>query len=348
MTGTTSGAAAIEAAMRRALALAATPGVPTGPNPRVGCVLLTADGAVVAEGFHRGAGTPHAEAAALAAAGDAARGTTAVVTLEPCAHTGRTGPCADALVAAGVARVVFAQSDPNPVAAGGAEVLRSAGNEVAAGLLAEESAALNEAWTFAVTRGRPFVTWKVAATLDGRVAAADGSSRWITSAAARADAHVLRALVGAVVVGTGTALADDAHLAVRRDGEVVAFDEQPLRVVVGERDLPSTARVLDGSAPTLHLRTHDPREVLAALAVRDVQHVLLEGGPTLAAAFVRAGLVDAVRWYVAPALLGAGASALADAGMSTISEALRLAVTDVVRVGDDVRIDARVVRAGEA
>lgn len=334
---------ALEAAMRRALELAAAPGVPAGPNPRVGCVLLAPDGSTVAEGHHRGAGTPHAEADALAAAGAAARGTTAVVTLEPCAHTGRTGPCAQALVDAGVAHVVYAQDDPNPVAAGGAGVLRAAGVDVESGLLAAEAEALNETWTFAVVHGRPFVTWKSAATLDGRIAAADGSSRWITSAPARAEVHALRAAVDAVVVGTGTVLADDPHLAVRRDGEV-AEGRQPLRVVVGLRDIPEGARVLDPAARTLHLRTRDPHEVLAALHGLEVQHVLLEGGPTLAAAFVRAGVVDAVRWYAAPALLGAGRSALDDAGMESVAQALRLDVVDVARVGDDVRIDARVRR----
>jgi diaminohydroxyphosphoribosylaminopyrimidine deaminase/5-amino-6-(5-phosphoribosylamino)uracil reductase len=327
-------------AMRRALALAADRDAPHGPNPRVGCVLLSTDGRVVGEGFHRGAGTPHAEVAALAAAGSAASGATAVVTLEPCSHTGRTGPCTEALLAAGVARVVFAQADPNPLAAGGADVLRAAGVDVVGGVLAEEAAALNEAWSFAVAHGRPFVTWKAAATLDGRVGAADGTSRWITGPEARADVHALRATVGAVVVGVGTLLADDPHLTVRRDGEVSG--PQPLRVVVGERDVPAGSRILDDAAETLHLRTHDPAEVLAALAAREVRHVLLEGGPTLAGAFVAAGLVDAVRWYVAPALLGAGPAALGDAGMSTISEALRLTVTDVTRVGADVRIDARV------
>lgn len=334
---------AIDAAMRRALALAASAVGPLGPNPRVGCVLLADDGTTVAEGFHRGAGSAHAEVDALVAAGPRARGTTAVVTLEPCSHTGRTGPCTEALLGAGVARVVLAQTDPNPVAAGGAAILRAAGVEVETGLLADESRALNEAWTFAVEHGRPFVTWKAAATLDGRTSAADGTSRWITSAEARAEVHALRAEVGAVVVGTGTVLADDPHLAVRRDGETVG-GPQPLRVVVGLRDLPAGSRVLDDAAETLHLRTHDPLEVLAALTDREVRHVLLEGGPTLAAAFVRADLVDAVRWYAAPALLGAGEQALGDAGMTTISEALRLDVVDVARVGADVRIDARVRR----
>src|SRR5689334_159591 len=164
----------LERAMRRALELAATPGVPLGPNPRVGCVLLAADGSEIAEGFHRGAGTPHAEAAALAAAGEAARGATAVVTLEPCHHTGRTGPCAQALIDAGVVRVLFAQPDPNPVAAGGADTLRAAGVVVELGLLEREARALNRTWTFALEHGRPFVTWKFATTLDGRSAAADG------------------------------------------------------------------------------------------------------------------------------------------------------------------------------
>ena len=325
-------------AMRRALALAATPGVPLGPNPRVGCVLLAPDGTVVAEGFHRGAGSPHAEAAALAVAGSLARGSTAVVTLEPCAHTGRTGPCADALLAAGVARVVFAQSDPNPVAAGGADRLRHAGVDVEPGLLADEAASLNEVWTFAMTRGRPFVTWKTATTLDGRVAAPDGSSRWITSNESRAEVHALRALVDAVVVGTGTALADDPALTVR-DPDGTPAQLQPLRVVVGRRPLPPGARLLDDSAPTLVLGTHDPAEVLATLREHDVQHVLLEGGPTLAGAFVEAGLVDAVRWYLAPAVLGAGPEALVLQATSSITDLRRWRLEGLTRVGPDVRLD---------
>jgi diaminohydroxyphosphoribosylaminopyrimidine deaminase/5-amino-6-(5-phosphoribosylamino)uracil reductase len=334
-------------AMRRALALAATPGVATGPNPRVGCVLLAPDGSVVGEGYHHGAGTPHAEIEALRQAGPLARGATAVVTLEPCNHTGRTGPCSLALIDAGVVRVVHAQSDPNPVAAGGARRLADAGVEVVGGLLAAEAAALNPIWTFAVTHGRPFVTWKAASTLDGRVAANDGTSRWITSADSRAEVHTLRAQVDAVIVGIGTVLEDDPHLAVRVDGVVLPREVQPLRVVVGRRDIPDGARVLDGAAPTLQVREHDPSAVLAVLRDRDVQHVLLEGGPTLAAAFIRAGLVDAVRWYVAPALLGAGAHALGSVGINSIADALRLQITDVTRVGDDVRIDARTVRADE-
>lgn len=330
------------AAMRRALELAAGADVPLGPNPRVGCVLLDAEGRTLAEGYHRGAGSPHAEADALTRAGAAARGSTAVVTLEPCNHTGRTGPCARALVEAGVRRVVIAQRDRNPVAVGGIETLRAAGIEVDTGLLADEARAVNRVWTFAVEHGRPFVTWKFATTLDGRSAAADGTSRWVSSPAARLDTHRLRALCDTMLVGTNTVAVDDPRLTVRdREGGLV--QRQPLRVVMGERDLDPGRRILDDSAETLHLRTRDPAAALADLFARDRQHVFLEGGPTLAAAFLTAGLVDEVVAYVAPMLLGAGRSAVADLGIPTIAEALHLRVTDVtvlapLDAGDDTDV----------
>lgn len=328
------------AAMRRALALAETPGVPLGPNPRVGCVLLDPDGATIAEGYHRGAGHPHAEVDALTTAGEQARGATAVVTLEPCNHTGRTGPCTDALLAAGIARVVYAQRDGNPVARGGGEALRDAGVDVEGGVLADEARAVNPIWTFAVETGRPYVTWKYAATLDGRSAAADGSSRWITSSEARADVHRLRAECDAILVGTGTVLADNPQLTVRDAGGPPEHSGRPLRVVMGLRSVPVDAAVLDGAADTLVLNTRDPGEALKRLLDRDCQHVLLEGGPTLAGAFLREGLVDRVIAYLAPALLGAGPAALSDAGVATISDAIRLEITDIARVGPDVRVTA--------
>nr|WP_230487302.1 bifunctional diaminohydroxyphosphoribosylaminopyrimidine deaminase/5-amino-6-(5-phosphoribosylamino)uracil reductase RibD [Nocardioides anomalus] len=253
-----------------------------------------------------------------------------MVTLEPCAHTGRTGPCAVALREAGVRRVVFAQSDPNPVAAGGAALLREAGVEVESGLLVDEARALNLVWTFAVEHGRPFVTWKFATTLDGRSAAADGTSRWVSSRAARLDTHRLRALCDVMMVGAGTVAVDDPQLSVRdADDRPLPRERQPLRVVVGERDLPPTRRVFDDQAETVQLRTHDPRTVLDALSAQDRQHVFLEGGPTLAAAFLRAGLVDEIVTYVAPVLLGAGLPAVGDLGITTIADALRPVVTDV-------------------
>jgi diaminohydroxyphosphoribosylaminopyrimidine deaminase/5-amino-6-(5-phosphoribosylamino)uracil reductase len=320
--------AAEQTAMRRALGLAATPGVPAGPNPRVGCVLLDDDGRTVAEGHHRGAGTAHAEADALTRAGDRARGTTAVVTLEPCNHTGRTEPCSEALVAAGVRRVVFAQRDPNPAAAGGADRLRAAGIDVEEGLLVGEARDLNRVWTFAVEHGRPFVTWKLATTLDGRSAAADGTSRWVSSAAARLDTHRLRALCDVMLVGTNTVAVDDPLLTVR-DEHDQPLARQPLRAVMGERDLDPDRRILNADAESVHLRTRDPEQALAELYARDRQHVFLEGGPTLAAAFLRAGLVDEIVAYVAPMLLGAGRSAVADLGITTIAAALRPQVTDI-------------------
>jgi diaminohydroxyphosphoribosylaminopyrimidine deaminase / 5-amino-6-(5-phosphoribosylamino)uracil reductase len=344
-------------AMRRAVELAARGLGATSPNPVVGCVITDASGHPVGEGFHQRAGGPHAEVHALRAAGVLARGGTAYVTLEPCNHTGRTGPCAQALIEAGVSRVVYAVADPNPQATGGADTLRAAGIEVEQGLLEDEAEAGNIAWLTSVRRGRPFVRWKYAATLDGRIAAADGTSRWISSAESRADVHRLRAEADAVVVGSGTARADDPHLAVRGvDGAV-----QPLRVVV---DTEATAvkpgaRVLDDAGPTLIAIAEDaettltdvvrlPRAerglavpaLLDALHARGVRSVLLEGGPTLAGAFIAAGAVDQVVGYLAPVLLGAGPAALADAGITTLTEALRLDVTETAHIGSDIRITA--------
>ncbi|MCW2763058.1 MAG: diaminohydroxyphosphoribosylaminopyrimidine deaminase [Marmoricola sp.] len=333
-------------AMRRALELASTPGVPLGPNPRVGCVLLTPDGTEVAEAYHRGAGTAHAEAAALTEAGADARGTTAIVTLEPCHHTGRTGPCSQALIDAGVSRVVFAQPDPNQVATGGAAALRAAGIDVDYGLMEREARALNRAWTFAMEHHRPFVTWKFATTLDGRSAAADGTSRWVTSRPARVDSHRLRAQCDAMLVGTGTVAADDPELTVRDEYDE-PLEYQPLRAVMGLRNLDPVSRVFNTRAATVRLETRDPHEALAMLHARDRQHVFLEGGPQLAAAFVRAGLVDEVVAYVAPALLGAGTSAVADLGISTIADAERLLVTDVTTLGTGAEANVRITMGFE-
>jgi diaminohydroxyphosphoribosylaminopyrimidine deaminase/5-amino-6-(5-phosphoribosylamino)uracil reductase len=322
-------------AMRRALALASSVS-DTHPNPRVGAVVLNPDGRVVGEGWHRAAGRPHAEIEALTEAGAAASGGTVVVTLEPCRHTGRTGPCTKALVSAGVARVVFAQSDPNPLAAGGGAELAAAALAVESGVLADEARALNPWWSLAMERRRPFVTWKTASTVDGRVAAADGSSRWITGPEARAQVHRLRSAVDAVVVGIGTVLADDPQLTARApDGSLAG--KQPLRVVVGRRPVPAGAAVHDDSAPTLELATHDVAGVLTELFDRGVHTALLEGGPTLAAAFIGAGAVDRVVGYLAPAALGAGHAVLESFGVGSIGEALRFEFSEVARVGSDLR-----------
>jgi diaminohydroxyphosphoribosylaminopyrimidine deaminase/5-amino-6-(5-phosphoribosylamino)uracil reductase len=359
--------AAEQRAMARARELGTTALGTTSPNPAVGAVVLDAAGAPVGEGATAPPGGPHAEVTALAHAGERARGGTAVVTLEPCAHTGRTGPCADALIAAGIARVVVAVPEPTALAGGGAARLRAAGIDVVTGV--EQQAAERGAlagWLTGVREQRPYVVWKVAATIDGRVAAADGSSRWVTGSAARADAHRLRAESDAVLVGSGTVLADDPHLAVRK---AQLRRGQPLRVVLDTHArTPPSARVLDDAAPTLVAVAEDadatalakagaqvlraPRAaagpgldllaLLAALHERQIVTVLLEGGPTLAGSFVAEGLVDRVVAYLAPVLIGGGGRpALTGAGAPTIEAVRRLRVDDVTRIGPDVRITAR-------
>lgn len=335
--------AAAQHPMDRAVALAAQ-GPAWGPNPRVGCVIVDAAGQVLTAGWHRGAGTLHAEADALArarAAGVDVTGATAYVTLEPCTHTGRTGPCADALTEAGVGRVVYAVEDPNPVAAGGGEVLRSRG--IPAELEPHDGAAdLNSRWLTAVSAGRPYVIAKWAATLDGRTAAADGTSFWITGEEAREHAHRVRAEVGAIVVGTGTVLADDPSLSARPAG--VADAHQPLRVAMGMTETRGRRVWRDENA--VHLATHDPAQVLAELWKRDVRVVLIEGGATVTTAFLRAGLVDEVHAYVAPVILGAGPSAVGDLGIATMSEALRGKDVTTLRLGADTLVAAKITKAG--
>lgn len=358
------------AAMQRAIALAAGVLGTTNPNPAVGAVVIDHGGAVAGSGATRPAGEAHAEIVALAAAADRARGGTLVVTLEPCRHIGRTGPCTDAILAAGISRVVFAVADPFMPAAGGAEALRAGGVDVEGGVLVDEAAAELQPWLTAVRRRRPHVTWKYAATLDGRTAAADGTSRWITGEESRRDVHRLRAHADAVVVGIGTVLADDTRLTVR-DWPTT---RQPLRVVVdGKARTPLSARILEADARTLVAVGNDadpervkplrdtgaevielPRRdglldlsaLMAALFEREQLRVLVEGGATLAGSFVQHRLVDSVVGYHAPVLLAAGPPVLNDAGIPTISAAVRLAIADVTRLGEDVRITATVERGG--
>ncbi|WP_343074447.1 bifunctional diaminohydroxyphosphoribosylaminopyrimidine deaminase/5-amino-6-(5-phosphoribosylamino)uracil reductase RibD [Phytoactinopolyspora limicola] len=337
--------------MRRAIELSTRASYTTPPNPDVGCVIVDAVGDVAGEGWHEHPGGPHAEVAALRAAGSRARGGTAVVTLEPCHHHGRTGPCTQALVEAGISRVVFAVPDPNPVAAGGGAALEASGVDVEGGVLAAEAAQVNARWLVPFRTGRPFVVWKFAATLDGRSAAADGTSQWITGGQARADVHQLRSAVDTVVAGIGTVLADDPQLTARPNGTARPPAAQPVRVVVDSAGrTPASAKVRDAAAPTWIATadevgaTPDGRvdlvKLLAALHERGQRYVMVEGGPVVAGAFLRAGLVDRVVGYVAPALLGAGANALAAAGVETVDDAIRLQITDLTVLGDDLRITA--------
>lgn len=346
-------------AMQRALELADRGRFTVSPNPMVGCVIV-ADGEVVGEGWHAEPGQPHAEVAALASAGAKARGATMYVTLEPCTHTGRTPPCVEAVIDAGLRRIAIACADPNPIAAGGADALRGADITVEMGLLGDDAARQNEVYLHAVRAGRPFVWLKSAVSLDGRVAAADGSSQWLTGPAARRRAHELRARVDAVLVGSGTVLADDPQLTVRLDGDDGYRGRQPLRVVLdGRGRSPVDARVFDAQAPSIvmvrpgagealrragvcvvevevgrddHL---DPQAVLAALWERGVRSVLVEGGPTVVSAFVDRGCYERVVVHVAPLLLGEHGRPAVFGGPPTLAAAQRLVLDTVEQVGSD-------------
>lgn len=333
-------------AMRRALANARRG--PRGFNPQVGAVILSPEGDVLADGWHRGAGTEHAEVDALTHLPNGqARGATAVVTLEPCNHTGRTGPCAQALISAGVTRVVYAVSDPNAVSSGGADRLRAAGVDVEPAVLADEGAALLDSWLTVQRLGRPHVTVKWAQSLDGRAAASDGTSQWITGPAARADVHLRRSQADAIVVGTGTLLADDPFLTARRDDRTL-YDSQPRPVVIGSTPIPYAAALRRHPQEPLHYPTRDLTAVLADLRTRGAHRVFVEGGPTLASAFLREGLADELLVYVAPTLIGGGRLALTDLGVDSISAQRRLVVASVDRLGEDLRIVAHPATEGEA
>ncbi|MBX7432968.1 bifunctional diaminohydroxyphosphoribosylaminopyrimidine deaminase/5-amino-6-(5-phosphoribosylamino)uracil reductase RibD [Mycobacterium sp. Y57] len=324
----------LDAAMAAAIEQAEQVKGRTYPNPPVGAVILDRDGQIAGVGATEPVGGPHAEVLALRRAGERASGGTAVVTLEPCNHVGRTPPCVDALLSAGVSTVAFAVGDPNPVAAGGSVRLADSGVEVIPGVLTQAVAGgpLRE-WLHKQRTGLPHVTWKFATSVDGRSAAADGSSQWITSEAARTDVHRRRAAADAIVVGTGTVFVDDPVLTARLpDGSLA--DRQPLRVVVGEREISPDARVLNDDSRTMVIRTRDPHEVMKALS--DRTDVLVEGGPTLAGAFLRAGVIDRILAYVAPILLGGPITAVDDVGVPSIAQAQRWQFDGVRTVGPDV------------
>ncbi len=349
--------------MARALALAERGLYTTTPNPRVGCAIV-AGGRVIGEGWHEIAGGPHAEIAALhdtARRGQDARGATAYITLEPCNHVGRTGPCTDALIGAGIARVVAAMRDPNPEAESGAERMRAAGIDVSVGVLEREAQALNAGFISRMVRGRPWVRMKVAATLDGRTATADGESQWITGEAARNDGHAWRARACAVLTGIGTVQADNPKLTVRG----VATTRQPLRIVVDRHaETPPDAEVLKGGALVVtagprnpawaadveHLALPDAKgrvdlaAMLSHFAARELNEIHVEAGARLNGALLEAGLVDEILAYIAPSLLTDPARGVAQGKLPrALGGRVSLAFEGVDRVGDDLRIRARVL-----
>lgn len=334
----------LESAMQRALELALL-GPEWGINPQVGAVILNPEGRIVAEGYHRGAGTAHAEVMAIE---DLKRslpypfppGYTAVVTLEPCNHFGRTGPCAQALIDAGISRVVFSTKDPGQESAGGAARLRENAVEVIEGVLKDKSREQARVWLSAKQLGRPFVSLKWASSLDGRNAAADGTSQWISGPESRADAHLMRRAVDAILVGTGTVLADDPELTAR-DQSGNYFEHQPLRVIMGERALTSDKKIFNDRAETIQIHSHDPLDVLQQLQSRQVKHLLVEGGSKIASAFIKNNLVDEFVLYLAPLLLGGPRLAIGDLGIPSMAQALELRITEQRLLGKDLLIRAR-------
>ena len=320
--------------MQRAIALSEKGLGRTAPNPIVGSVIIGTDGSVIAEGFHdRQSSADHAEVVALKIAGDKARGATMFVTLEPCNHTGTTPPCTQAIIDAGIKSVVFAVADPNPQAAGGASTLKSAGIDVVAGVGVDQASYSNRAWLTKIIKGRPFITWKVAATLDGKIAALDGTSKWITNEASRADVQKVRRTVDAIMVGTQTVIADDPHL-IPRDG---LTGSNPLRIVCGTQELPKGAQVLDSAAPTKVIASKDLEVVAAELLATGVNHILLESGPTLASAMLHACMLDELMIYQGSSLLGAGKNFVADLGALTLDHAMKMPRVSTETFGDDVK-----------
>ena len=342
--------------MRRAIQLAQQGQYTTKPNPNVGCVIVK-DGVVIGEGFHPQAGQPHAEVFALRQAGEQARGATAYVTLEPCAHYGRTPPCAKGLVEAGVAKVIVACPDPNPLVAGkGVQILKDAGIEVEVGICEDEAHPLNHGFLKAMATGMPYVRLKVASSLDGRTAMASGESKWITGVEARQDVQHWRAISGAVITGIDTVLADDCQLNVRQlDGvDDIASVVQPKRIILDRQGrLPLTAKILQqpgtvmvmgpfrqelADLGVLQLEVQPLKQLLSQLVQQhQIYDVLVEAGATLSTAFLQEQLVDELISYVAPTLLGQSARTMFNAEFSRMAEQLRFKLLDVTRFGDDVR-----------
>ena len=332
-------------AMQRAISMGEKGLGKTAPNPIVGAVIIDAAGIVIGEGFHDRVNSPdHAEVVAIKAAGTKTKGATIVVSLEPCNHTGNTGACVQAIIDAGITTVVFAVKDPNPVAAGGADALRAAGVTVIEGLLKDEAAFSNRAWLMKIKKNRPFFTWKVAATLDGKVAAADGTSKWITNKVSRADVQVLRRQADAILVGTNTVIADNPHLIPR--GEFAGFASNPIRVICGEQELPKDSAVFDSAAQTVIVKSKDLDVLVEKLNELGVNHVFVEAGPTLASAMVDHCLMDELVIYQAPTFLGTGKHFFVFDYPTTITDQMRMDYISTQVLDGDVKSTYR-IRNGE-
>ena len=332
-------------AMQRAIALSEKGLGKTSPNPIVGAVIIDDAGNLIGEGFHdRMNSKDHAEVVAIANATKNLKGATIVVTLEPCNHSGSTGPCTQAIIDAGISTVVFAVNDPNSVASGGAEALRAAGIKVVEGVSKAEAAYANRAWLMKIKKNRPFFTWKVATTLDAKIAATDGTSKWITKETSRADVQVLRRHADAILVGTNTVITDDPHLIPR--GDFDGYSHNPVRVICGEQDLPKDAQVFDSAAQTVVVKSKDLDLLVAELNKLEINHVFVEAGMTLASAMVDHCLMDELVIYQAPSLLGSGKPFFTFDFPSTISNQMRLDHISTVVLDGDVKSVYR-IRNGE-
>ena len=306
----------------------------TGSNPIVGAVVVSPDGAIIGEGFHKSG--PHAEVVALEQAGQSAKGATLSVTLEPCNHQGKTGPCTEAIIKAGIARVVYAVRDPNSLASGGAKALEAAGIEVRFNTEVAEIAHSNRAWLHKIKNGRPYFIWKIATTLDGRTAAIDGSSKWITGPDSRAEVSKLRSESSAILVGTATALADNPNL-IPRDIETTK-KINPVRIVMGLREIPSEFNLHNDAAETVFLKSHDFSELLKLCADLDFNQVFVESGSELGTTLLKAGLIDELVIFQAASLLGSGQSFIGDLGATNIKEKMDFVIRDVAQFGNDLKI----------
>ena len=306
----------------------------TGSNPIVGAVVVDASGKIIGEGFHKSG--PHAEVVALEQAGDLAKGATLFVTLEPCNHQGKSGPCTAAIIKAGIAKVVYAVPDPNELASGGAKSLAAAGIEGVLNSEVAEVAHVNRAWLHKIKNNRPYFIWKIATTLDGRTAAIDGSSKWITGPESRAEVSQLRSESSAILIGTSTALADNPNL-IPRDIKTIR-KTNPVRIVMGQREVPIEFNLHNDAAETVFLRSHNFSELLELCAERDFNQVFVESGSELGTALLKAGLIDELIIFQAASLLGSGLSFIGDLGATNINEKMDFVIRDVAQFGNDLKI----------
>jgi len=323
-----------EQLMKRAIELSLQGRGFTFPNPIVGAVIADADGNIISEGFHKG--VEHAEVLAIKNARSIPADAALFVTLEPCNHFGKTPPCTDAIIESGIKNVVFATSDPNPVAAGGAQKLIAAGINVSFGLLAEEAAVANRAWLTKIKKGRARFIWKIASTLDGKVAASDGSSKWITSNQSRKDVAQLRAVSDAILASSKTVISDNPTL----DSKGVGAN--PYRIVMGQSDIKSDSNILNDLAKTKVIKSRDISELINFVTTEGFNQVLVEAGPTFGSALLTAGLIDEIVIYLAPAILGSGLNSIADLGIKSIDQKLQLSLISHELIDQDIKLTYQV------